>query len=333
MMNISEIATLAGVSRATVSRYLNDGYVSEEKKERIKKVIEETGYVPSAQAQNLRTKKTKLIGVILPKISSESISKVVDGISAEITHAGYHLLLANTDNSIEKELEYLKIFQKNQVDGVIFIATMLTMKHKRLMKELTVPVVVVGQEVAGYCSVYHDDFGAAKEITKHLVAHECKAIAYIGVSEQDKAAGLERKKGFYSAIEEAEKQHNYIDVITLEEGDFSIDSGFVLMQKVLASGKAVDGVFCATDSIAVGAMEAIKMAGKSIPGDIAIVGMGGNRLASVVTPKLTTVKYAYEASGRDAATILLALMCKNTDINKKIKLSYKIMVQETTYST
>ena len=81
-MNINEIAKLAGVSRATVSRFLNDGYVSEDKKEKIRKVIEETGYKPSAQAQTLRTKKTNLIGVIIPKINSASISRMVAGISA-----------------------------------------------------------------------------------------------------------------------------------------------------------------------------------------------------------------------------------------------------------
>ena len=104
-MNINEIARLAGVSRATVSRYLNKGYVSEEKKERIRKVIEETGYNPSSQAQMLRTKKTKIIGVIIPKINSESISRMVAGISLVLSKEGYHLLLANTDNNEEEELK------------------------------------------------------------------------------------------------------------------------------------------------------------------------------------------------------------------------------------
>ena len=86
-MNINEIAKLAGVSRATVSRYLNNGYVSDEKKERIQEVIDRTGYKPSTQAQTLRTKKTRLIGVILPKINSDSISRMVAGISVVLKEA------------------------------------------------------------------------------------------------------------------------------------------------------------------------------------------------------------------------------------------------------
>ena len=92
-MNINEIARLAGVSRATVSRYLNNGYVSSEKKEVIRKVIQETGYQPSSQAQTLRTKKTSLIGVILPKINSDTISREVAGISDILTRRGYQLII------------------------------------------------------------------------------------------------------------------------------------------------------------------------------------------------------------------------------------------------
>lgn len=104
-MNINEIAKLANVSRATVSRYFNDGYVSAEKREQIRRVIEETGYKPSAQAQMLRTKKTKQIGVIIPKINSESISGMVSGISKELKQAGFWLLLANTENQEREEVE------------------------------------------------------------------------------------------------------------------------------------------------------------------------------------------------------------------------------------
>ena len=100
-VNINEIARLAGVSRATVSRYLNDGYVSDEKKAVIRKVIEETGYQPSSQAQMLRTKKTKLVGVIIPKINSDTVGRMVAGISDVLNRSGYQLLLANTDNNIE----------------------------------------------------------------------------------------------------------------------------------------------------------------------------------------------------------------------------------------
>lgn len=143
-MTISEIAKRAGVSSAAVSRYLNNGYLSDEKRIAIQKVIEETGYKPSAQAQNLRTKKTKMIGVILPKIDSSSIGRIVAGIQSVIEEKGYQLLLANAQNNPDKELEYLEIFDDKRVDGIVFIATVITNAHKKLLKKTKVPIVIVG---------------------------------------------------------------------------------------------------------------------------------------------------------------------------------------------
>ena len=128
-MTINEIAKMAGVSRATVSRYLNNGYVSAEKKEIIKKVIEETGYVPSTQAQTLRTKKTNVIGVIIPRLNSDAIGKMISGISSVVAAENFQLILANTANDEKEELKYINTFKDNFVDGIILIGTIFTNKH------------------------------------------------------------------------------------------------------------------------------------------------------------------------------------------------------------
>ena len=148
-MNIIEIAKLAGVSKSTVSRYLNDGYVSEEASEKIKEVIEQTGFVPRRQAQAMRSQKTNLIGIIVPKISTETAARVIEGITNELSNAGYEVLIGNTSQSIEKEFDYLKVF-KNQVDGIIFMATEITPKHYELFEQLHIPIVVVAQKVKDY---------------------------------------------------------------------------------------------------------------------------------------------------------------------------------------
>ena len=156
-MNIGEIAKLAGVSNAAVSRYFNNGYISEEKREAICRVVEETGYRPSLQAQTLRTRRTKMIGVILPKIDSASIGSMVAGILSILNEHGYQLLLADTQNDPERELEYLKVFNEKQVDGVIFIATIFTAGHKRLLKQIMLPLVILGQQLPGHhcvCLLY-----------------------------------------------------------------------------------------------------------------------------------------------------------------------------------
>ena len=130
VVKMKDVAELAGVSSAAVSRYLNGGYISTDKAERIKKAIELTGYVRSSQARALRTGSTKLIGVIVPKINSESVSRITAGIGQVLGHRGYQMLLANTDNAADRELEYLDLFQNHPVDGIVLVATMITDEHR-----------------------------------------------------------------------------------------------------------------------------------------------------------------------------------------------------------
>lgn len=190
-MNIIEIAKLAGVSKSTVSRYLNDGYVSEEASEKIKEVIEQTGFVPRRQAQAMRSQKTNLIGIIVPKISTETAARVIEGITNELSNAGYEVLIGNTSQSIEKEFDYLKVF-KNQVDGIIFMATEITPKHYELFEQLHIPIVVVAQKVKDYPCIVHDDYHASKDAINYLIDKGHRSIGFIGVGEYDVAVGIEQ---------------------------------------------------------------------------------------------------------------------------------------------
>ena len=149
VVKMKDVAELAGVSSAAVSRYLNGGYISADKAERIKQAIELTGYVRSSQARALRTGSTKLIGVIVPKINSESVSRITAGIGQVLGRRGYQMLLANTDNAADRELEYLDLFQNHPVDGIVLVATMITDEHRRAIESCRVPIVLIGQTCRG----------------------------------------------------------------------------------------------------------------------------------------------------------------------------------------
>ncbi len=322
-MTINEIANLAGVSRATVSRYLNNGYVSNEKREKIQKIIEETGYVPSTQAQTLRTKKTKLIGVILPKISSSTISRMTAGISDAITKYGYMMLLANTNNNEKEELKYLQLFKENQVDGIILIATVFTKKHISLLKECKVPVVILGQRLSGYSCIYQDDYMAAFDITMKLTKSG-KKIGYIGVTEKDEAVGKNRKKGFIDAIKKSGLE---VCNDIFFESSFNIEDGYKNMKKILEKSPDVDSVFCATDSIAVGALTYIREKNINVPNEIQIVGLGDTPVGEVVNPKLSTIHFYYKTSGMEAGKTLMDILVTGENIKKEIKMGYKIVIR------
>lgn len=320
-MTIAEIASRAGVSKAAVSRYLNNGYVSSEKREAIRRVIEETGYVPSQQAQTLRTGKSRMVGVIVPRIDSESISRVVAGISKVLEAQGYRLLLANTDNNIQKELEYLEVFRSGNVDGVILVATILSAAHRQALGALGCPAVLAGQRMEGISCVYHDDQGAAAAVTGLLLQGGRRRIGYIGVTPRDKAAGAARRAGWQEAMRAAGQE---ADPAWMEQSDFSIDGGYAAAERLLARVPEIEGLFCATDSIAIGAKKWLEEHGRRIPADIALAGIGHSRLSELVRPKLATAHYYYQASGEEAARDLLEIIEQGVDRKKQLMLGFEV---------
>lgn len=325
-MNINEIAKLAGVSRATVSRYLNDGYVSEEKRVVIQQVIQETGYEPSAQARNLRNKVTKLIGVIIPRIQSESVSRMVAGISEILSAEGYQLLLANTQNDTREELKYLKIFRRNQVDGMILMGTIFSKEHMKLLKEVKVPVVIVAQEMNKYSSVYQDDYHAAYEITKILLRKGTN-YGYIGVTSKDEAVGALRKKGFLDAMKDAGVKMNDI---CMYETQFRMQGGYEKAKEMMEQFPKTDSVFCATDSLAVGVLQYLHEQKIEVPKQVQIVGFGDTELGSVVSPSITSVHFHYKTTGIEAAKLLLEILKSGVDVKKQIKMGYQLVEKGST---
>lgn len=328
-MTISEIAKLAGVSSAAVSRYFNDGYVSDEKREAIKKVVEDTGYRPSLQAQMLRTKRTKTIGVIVPKIDSYSVGRVVAGITTVLEEKGYRLLLAVSEQNPGKELECLTLFDDKQVDGVILLATILSARLKKKVKQMSVPVVLAGQHMEGCNCVYHDDYHAMYDVTKLVLSKECRKICYIGVTNSDKAVGAERFRGFRDALSTA---HLPVTEENAETGEFTIESGYEKMKELYRKHNDVDAVICATDKIAVGAMRYLKEQGIVIGKDVLLAGQGDSVLAANVSPSLTTIHYYYEDSGEKSAQMILELIEKGTISIREIKLGYALVEHASTNS-
>ena len=324
-MTIAEIAKMAGVSKACVSRYLNHGYVSEEKKRKIQQVIDTTGYVPSRQAQILRTGKSRLIGVILPKINSESIGGMVAGISAALGDREFSILLADTENNVDKEMRYLELFQQGQVEGVIFFGTLLTARHRQLLQKYPVPLVVLSQQVEYASCVYHNDHDAAREVTRELLDSGRRRIGYIGVTNRDRAVGAARRAGFLEALKE--RGIDIADEQTAITG-FTLEDGNAAARQLFERAPETEALFCATDTLAVGAMQYLKGIGKRIPEDVALVGMGHSRMTEIVSPRLTTVHLFYEDAGAEAANMLLQILESGIDMKKQLKLGYEVIRQE-----
>ena len=176
-MTISDIAKMAGVSSAAVSRYLNGGPLSEQKRAVIQAVVEKTGYSPDAAAQTLRTGKVRQVGVIVPSISSQSVGQITSGIAAELGASRYLMLLADTELDGQMELEYLTALQRNHVAGIILLGYDSSPQLCKALKDCRVPVVVTGQRFADLPCVYNDDRSAARDLTRKMREHGRKTSA------------------------------------------------------------------------------------------------------------------------------------------------------------
>lgn len=321
-MTINEIAKLAGVSNAAVSRYLNGGSLSAEKRSRIKAVVEETGYQPDTYAQMLRTKKIRQIGVIVPKIDSNAVAAVTAGISKVLNKENYMFLLANTNNDERKELEYLSLFRANRVAGVILLATTITPKHEEMMASMNIPIVLVGQMHRKFPCVYHDDYGASKELDDMLMDSGRRNIGFIGISDRDIAVGKMRRQ----ALLDAAREHGIPEEdVHVKIGDFTSEGTYRRAVELLEECPDLDCIVSATDVGAISAIQAVKEQGKRVPEDIAVIGIGDSWACTVVEPGLTTAHYYYEESGEEAAKMLLAILeSKETMPVRQTMLGYEI---------
>jgi LacI family sucrose operon transcriptional repressor len=326
MTSLHDVARLAGVSKSTVSRVINDEYgVKESTKIKVRQAAAECGYVPNQVAKDLKSQKTNLIGVIVPRVSSHATAQGVDGLTAVLEKAGKHVLLASTHQAHEKELEYIKIFNQKRVEGIILYATHLDSKLVTAMQSSAVPIVVVGQDGSMFDipSIIHDDLRVGFEAGKRLIAKGCQTMGFIGVQGDDIAVDKLRSEGFIQAL-----QHQGLRLAFHARGDFTIESGYLSTKQQLAKHPKLDGLFCATDRIAIGAMKAIQELGL-IPGnEISVLGVGNDELASVCTPTLSTFNYAFDKAGESGAKLLLDRIENRSLEMSKIVLTFKTIDRE-----
>lgn len=300
-MTMKELAKLAGVSPAAVSRYLNGGPLSAEKRRVIRAAIERTGYQPDPAAQTLRTRSTDIVGLIVPKLDSESVSRLAAGASEVLDEAGFACQLGVSGNDPKKELAFLQLFQNRPAAGVILMGTVLTPELERFLQSTGMPVVVAGQNFKGVPCVYHDDYGAALELTRLVLSKGRRRLAYIGAIEQDAAAGEARRRGVQAGLREAGLDPE----LPVEISSFEVEGGRAAMERLLERCPELDAVLCATDRMAFGAMQALREAGKRLPQDVAVTGIGDSWAGEHVEPHLTTARFYYKTCGESAARLLI----------------------------
>ncbi|MGV9307532.1 LacI family DNA-binding transcriptional regulator [Nonomuraea sp. NPDC003727] len=303
---LEAVAARAGVGRGTVSRVVNGSpKVSTKARDAVLKAIEELGYVPNRAARALVTRRTDTVALVV----SESEQRIFDepyfagiirGIGSALAETGLQLILAMAQSPEEHErLEHYLTGQ--HVDGVLLLSLHGEDPLPGRLETMGVPTVLGGRPVGldAFSYVDVDNRAGARQAVKHLLAAGRSRVATIA-GPQDMGVGVDRLAGYRDAL----LASGMGELVAF--GDFSEESGEQAMRELLAAHPGLDAVFAASDLMATGAMRALKAAGRSIPGDVAVVGFEDSKVALHTDPPLTTVHQPTELMGRQMAHLLVA---------------------------
>ncbi|KZN95339.1 LacI family transcriptional regulator [Aeribacillus pallidus] len=327
MVRISDVAKMANVSTATVSRVLsNSGNVKKETAEKVLEAIKKLNYQPNLLARQLRRLETKTVLVVVPDITNTFFSKILRGIEQVAIENDYEVLLGDTGNSLEREKGYLDILRQKKADGMILLTARL---ESHLLEEISheFPVVLACEYLEGsdIPTVSIDNISSARKATEYLISLGHKRIGFLS-GPMDVILSRDRLKGFKQGM----MQHDIaIEPNLIQEGDFSFESGFNLMTKLLALTEPPTAVFASSDEMAIGAIKAIKAKGLKVPDDISIVGFDDIKFASIFEPALTTVSQPMFEIGQKAMELLIKLIQKDKLEKSQYILEDRLVIRET----
>jgi LacI family transcriptional regulator len=306
---LKEIARLAGVSRSTVSRVINDEpKVSTEVRQRVWRVVKELGYHPNAAARSLASRSSQTLGVVIPEtldtvFVNPFFPSVLRGIAEAINAHKYHLMLSMIRGPMQDDF-YRRALRGQMLDGVVIVSALAEEPLiSRLVRDRMLFVSIgryVHEPDVNYVDV--DNARGARRAVEHLLAGGRRRIATIA-GPSNMMAGLDRLAGYREALREAGLA---VDEALVQEGRFDEDSGFEALEQLLPLQP--DAVFVANDLMAVGALRALRQAGRRVPDDVALVSFDDAPVATFTDPPLTTVRQPMHQLGVTAVNLLLRLL-------------------------
>jgi LacI family transcriptional regulator len=298
---IADVARLAGVSTASVSRHLSGQHVREH--EAIERACVELRYRPSAVARSLRSGRTRSIGVVVPDILNPYYAAVVSGIQGVTRDGSYHVFLSSTDESADRQHDVL-VELAGRVDGLILIPATEQTEPSRELENTRFPVVLVDREAADadrFDSVLVDNIGGARAATEYLLGLGHERIAIVG-GPLDTTPGRERHDGFMEAVTAAGVE---IDPAHIEDGAFHAAGGYQAALRLLGGRVAPTAIFSVNNLMTIGVLRAISELGIRIPAELSLIGFDDLDLGALLTPPLTCISRPTEAQGSLAMRLLL----------------------------
>jgi LacI family repressor for deo operon, udp, cdd, tsx, nupC, and nupG len=304
--NIADVAALAGVSIATVSRSLsNPERVSKVTRERVLEVVRQTGYTPNVAARSLRVARSMTVLVVVPSLITVFFSALLLGVDRELSAEGYGLLVGNLDDRPDKEARLVDLVLAGQADGVVLLNGHSPQGRLRSLADSRVPVVAISVPTSGEIpAVLVREREAAAAVAAHLLSLGHRRFGYVTGPKGNYVDG-ERWAGFRDALVAAGIREADI---RRYPGNFRIATGVEAGRRFLADADRPTAVFAVSDEMAVGFMRAVRDGGLDVPRDVSVAGYDGIEFADYCEPRLTTVRQPREQMGNAAAGILVRMM-------------------------
>lgn len=324
-VSIKDIARAAGVSPSTVSRALNDHpRISDETKERIRRLSEEMGYTPSLLARGLVTQDTATIGVVITSASDPFLAHLVTSIEEVAQEQGYTVLLSSSYLDPDRELEMVSSFHGRRSRGIIVIGSQIDAGYLQLRNRFPLPIVLTNCRTYPY-SVSTDNLTGARRAVEHLVQLGHRRVAYVA-NRRSHRSNLDRMTGYQQVLAANEIAVEEDQII---EGDGTLQGGFQAARNLTAQNQLPTALFCFNDMTAIGALNAFRQAGIRVTEDISVVGFDDVEFATHCYPPLTTVRQPTDRMGQRLMHMLLALIQGQEDVGPET-LPAELVIRETT---
>jgi len=331
-VTILDIAKELNITFSTVARALNDHpAISQATKQAVRETAARLGYRANRVASSLRSGRTNIIGVLVPRLDVSFFSSVVHGIEAVMNENGYTILLYQSQESSRHEIKGIDTFLRSRVDGILASIALETEHAGSFLeiKERNIPLAFFDRVPPGLDvpSVTIDDYRGGFMATEHLIRSGYRRIVHISHN-RDTSIFTERLRGYLDAL------NHYglpVDERLIIKGNFSLEFGRNCVRELLASGIAFDAVFTLEDFTAMGVIQALKAAGLQVPQDIGVVGFANEAFTSLVSPTLSTVDQRTVEMGEQLAYLFLRLLEKGDYYKRrpeKIVLEPKLLIRE-----
>jgi LacI family transcriptional regulator len=302
---IRDVAEAAGVSPATVSRVLNGNVeVREDLRIRVRDAVAALGYRPNGLARSLRTRATMVLGVVISDITNPFFTAMVRGIEDVAQKTGYSVVLANSDEDLEKEQRYLEVAAAEQMAGVVLSPASSRRTDTSILEQYNIPLVTVDRRLSSreVDSVTINNHLAARQATEHLASQGCRRIAFVS-GPSTTTTGERRLAGYRAALRSAGLDTGP-DLV--KRADFRVEGGYHATLELLSGRRQPDGLLVSNNLMALGSLRALQEKGVNIPDDIAFASFDGISWARTLRPTLTVVEQPTYEIGRRAAELVLA---------------------------